>query len=77
MAASSLRCIRAAAAIPYLFERRFWQEILELPVGAAPREVLRRQRDELALVEVTNDCILSDVDTPADYQRERRLAGLT
>ena len=61
---------------PILFERRFWQEILELPVGAAPREVLRRQRDELALVEVTNDCILSDVDTPADYQRERRLAGL-
>ncbi len=61
---------------PILFERRFWREILELPAGAAPREVLRSQRKELALVEVTNDCVLSDVDTPADYKRERSLAGL-
>jgi len=62
---------------PVLFERRFWREILELPAGQAPREILRRRRDELALVEVANDCVLSDVDTPADYERERRLAGLT
>lgn len=62
---------------PVLFERRFWHEILELPAGHAPREILRRRRAELALVEVANDCVLSDVDTPADYERERRLAGLT
>ena len=61
---------------PILFERRYWQDILELPDGAAPREVLRRHRPDLALVEVANDCVLSDVDTPADYRRERRLAGL-
>ena len=61
---------------PILFERRFWREILELPPGAVPREVLGRRRDELALVEVANDGILGDVDTPADYERERRLAGL-
>ena len=61
---------------PILFERRYWQELQELPAGAAPRELLRRRRQEMALVRVANDCVLSDVDTPADYERERRLAGL-
>lgn len=61
---------------PILFERRHWRDVQELPPGAAPREVLRRRRRDMALVEVRDDCILSDVDTPADYKRERRLAGL-
>ena len=61
---------------PVLFERRFWQEIMELPAGASPRELLGRNREELALVEVASDCVLRDVDTPDDYRRERKLAGL-
>ena len=39
---------------PILFERRYWQDILELPDGAAPRDVLRLHRPDLALVEVAN-----------------------
>jgi molybdenum cofactor cytidylyltransferase len=61
---------------PILIDRRFWQEIMALPDGGAPREVLNAHPDKIAYVEVDNDSILADVDTPDDYQRERDKAGL-
>lgn len=60
---------------PILISSRFWPELLELEHGA-PRDVIRRHPDALALVEVDTDSILSDIDTPEQYQRARRLAGL-
>lgn len=61
---------------PILIDRRFWPEILELPDGGAPRDVIDRYTDCTAYVKVDTDSVLRDVDTPEDYQQERRQAGL-
>lgn len=61
---------------PVLFDRRFWPELLALEHGA-PRDVVRQHPDAIALVDVGNDSVLRDIDTPDEYRRERYLAGLT
>ena len=60
---------------PILIDRRFWPELLALESGA-PRDVLRRYPDAVTLLEVGTDSILRDIDTPEEYRRERRRAGL-
>jgi len=62
---------------PILIDRAFWQELLDLPPGAAPRDVINRHADATAYVVSKDDSILHDIDTPEDYARERRLAGLS
>lgn len=61
---------------PILFDRRFWPEILELPADSAPRAILQRHPEAVYFVDVDTDSILGDIDTPEDYQQERRRAGL-
>jgi molybdenum cofactor cytidylyltransferase len=61
---------------PMLISRQFWDEIVALPAGGAPRDVIQRHRDKLYFVDVETDSVLSDIDTPQDYERERRRAGL-
>ncbi len=61
---------------PILIDRMYWPELLDLPQGAAPRDVINAHSDAIAYVNVDNDSILRDIDTPDDYQRERRMAGL-
>jgi len=61
---------------PVLIGQRFWPELLALETGA-PRDMIRRHPDQLALLEVNSDSILRDLDTPEQYRQERRLAGLT
>ena len=61
---------------PILIDRMYWPELLDLPRGGAPRDVINAHADEIAYVNVDNDSILRDIDTPDDYLRERRLAGL-
>jgi len=61
---------------PILLDRSHWQEILDLPNEAAPRDVVNRHPEATAYVEYINDSILRDIDTPQDYQDERRRAGL-
>lgn len=61
---------------PMLISRRYWDEILALPAGGAPRDVIQKQRDRLNFVDVETDSVLSDIDTPEDYERERQRAGL-
>lgn len=60
---------------PMLISRRFWDEILALPAGGAPREVIQQHRDVLFRIDVETDSVLSDIDTPEDYARERQRAG--
>jgi len=60
---------------PVLFDSRYWPELLALQEGA-PRDVIARYPDRLHLVPVSDDSILRDIDTPQQYRRERRLAGL-
>ncbi len=56
---------------PVLIGRRYFQELLALPRGAAPRDLLRRHPDALHLVPVDSDAILVDIDRPADYEAHR------
>jgi molybdenum cofactor cytidylyltransferase len=61
---------------PILIDRRYWPEILDLPDDGAPRDVIDRHKDSIAYVNVDTDSVLRDIDTPQDYQQERRQAGL-
>lgn len=61
---------------PILIHRRYWQELLNLPSSAAPRDVINAHPEAIAYVDVQNDSILRDVDTPEDYRQERLRAGL-
>ena len=56
---------------PLLFDRAEWAAIRLLPPGANPRDYLR-QAAGLEYVAVNTDSILRDLDTPADYERERQ-----
>jgi molybdenum cofactor cytidylyltransferase len=61
---------------PLLLDRRYWREMLELPVEGMPRQVINRHQGEIAYVVVDTDSVLKDVDTPEAYREERRKAGL-
>jgi molybdenum cofactor cytidylyltransferase len=60
---------------PLLVDRRYWPELLGL-IDGAPRDVINRHADAIHYVEVSTDSVLRDVDTPDDYEEERRRAGL-
>lgn len=61
---------------PILIDRRFWAEILALPDGGAPRDVINTYADQTAYIDVDTDSVLRDVDTLEDYNQERWRAGL-
>jgi molybdenum cofactor cytidylyltransferase len=56
---------------PVLIGRRYFEELLALTAGAAPRDLLRRHQDYVYLVEVGSDAILRDLDRPEEYERWR------
>ncbi len=60
---------------PIVIDRRLWPELLALPSGAAPRDVINRHAGRTQYVNVDDDSILRDVDTPEAYRAERRRAG--
>ena len=57
---------------PILFDHALWPELLALPDGSAPRTVLNTHPDGLRLIPVDDEGILTDLDTPEDYQRLRK-----
>jgi molybdenum cofactor cytidylyltransferase len=61
---------------PILFGRCYWAELLTLPVTAKPRQILYRHENAIHFVDVADDSILRDIDTPQDYHRERIRRGL-
>jgi molybdenum cofactor cytidylyltransferase len=61
---------------PILIDRRYWQEILNLPSDGAPRDVIDKYKDRIGYVNVDTDSVLRDIDTPQDYRDERRNAGI-
>jgi molybdenum cofactor cytidylyltransferase len=54
---------------PLIIDRAFWQPILDLPPGAAPRDILRANEDHIYHHVVNSDSVLRDVDTPDEYRR--------
>ena len=61
---------------PVLIDKMYWPELLDLPDGSAPRDVINKHGDAIYYVNVNTDSVLRDIDTPDDYQQERRRAGL-
>ena len=59
---------------PILIDRRYWGELLALSDDGAPRDVINQH--PVTHVNVDNDSVLRDVDTPDDYRQERARAGL-
>ncbi len=62
---------------PILIARKYWSEILELRNYQSPRDVINAHADEMTYIEVNTDSVLRDVDTPEDYEAERKRAGLS
>ena len=56
---------------PVLIARRHFSELLALPPGSAPQDLLRKHPQELILVPVESDSVLKDIDSPESYQRLR------
>lgn len=61
---------------PILIDRRYWRELLELPNGRAPRDVINAYPSETAYVLTHDENILTDMDTPEQYQAALKRAGL-
>lgn len=61
---------------PVLIGRRYWGEILNLSENASLRDVMNAHASRIRYVNIDNDSILRDVDTPQDYREERWRAGL-
>lgn len=60
---------------PVLLGRRYWADALALPGNATPRNLFSMHEDRIHYVNVDTDSILRDVDTPQDYERERKIDG--
>ena len=56
---------------PVLIGRPYFAELLALPRGAAPRDLLQRHPDALQLVAGDSQSVLVDIDRPADYEKHR------
>jgi molybdenum cofactor cytidylyltransferase len=56
---------------PVLIGRSFFQELLDLSPGMAPRHLLQRHDNELVLVDVKSPAVVQDLDLPEDYERWR------
>ena len=54
---------------PVLIGHKYFHELLALPVGEAPRTLLKRHSNNLLAVPVDSDTIHRDLDSPADYER--------
>jgi molybdenum cofactor cytidylyltransferase len=61
---------------PVLIDRAFWPELMALGPDQAPRHVLRRRVADVHHIVVDSDWVLRDIDTPEDYERALREAGL-
>jgi molybdenum cofactor cytidylyltransferase len=56
---------------PVLIGAAHFPELLALPRGAAPRDLLRRHATDLLLVPVDSPAVLVDLDRPEEYERYR------
>jgi len=54
---------------PVLIDRRHFEDLLALPLGSAPRDLLKRH--QVYLVPTTSETILQDIDLLEDYEKYR------
>lgn len=56
---------------PWLVDRQLWRAILELDPNSTLRDLLNMHANQIDYLNVDTPCVLRDLDTPEDYQRER------
>jgi molybdenum cofactor cytidylyltransferase len=56
---------------PWLVTRAYWDEILNMQSPLSLRDFLKRHADEIRYVEMNNNSILQDLDTPEDYLKSK------
>jgi molybdenum cofactor cytidylyltransferase len=56
---------------PWVVARSLWGELVDIEPPKNLRNFVQQNTDQIQYVIVQNDSILRDLDTPADYQRER------
>ncbi len=56
---------------PVLIDADYFEELLNLPPGSAPRELLRRHPADVHYIEVNSAAIIQDLDSPEQYERWR------
>jgi len=54
---------------PWLVARPLWDDLLELKPPRSPRDFLNRHAESIHYINVDDPTILSDLDTPQDYQK--------
>jgi molybdenum cofactor cytidylyltransferase len=59
------------AGHPILLPRSLWAATLALPLGGTLHDVLNAHQELIEYVMVDTPSVLADLDTPADYDRER------
>lgn len=56
---------------PWLVARPLWDDLLKMKSPQSPREFLNVHQDEIHYVDTNDPNILTDLDTPEDYQKWR------
>ena len=59
---------------PWLVARSLWDELSQICPPATLRDFLGRHAADIRYLPVSTDTILRDLDTPADYAREKPAA---
>ena len=54
---------------PVLISRRFFAELLALPAGSAPRNLLKQHPEAVHLLKVGDDAVLIDLDNAETYEQ--------
>ncbi len=54
---------------PWLVARALWDEILSMQSPMTMRDFLKNHQQEIHYLSVDNASVLSDIDTPTDYQK--------
>lgn len=56
---------------PWLVARPLWEDLLEMHPPQTPRDFLNRYAEDISYVNVDHPSVLTDLDTPEDYQASR------
>ena len=59
---------------PWIVARSLWSDIMVVEPPKSFRDILTANADLIHYLEVDNDAILKDLDTPMDYSRERPIS---
>lgn len=60
---------------PVLIGARYLQEALQLHGDVGARRILMNHPEDILEIEVDQDAVLMDMDTPEEYRKQRKLAG--